>query len=107
MLEKESLGHIYSLEEDSFLLLFYANKDPFCSPLYCNRTAFLNISYSRDLENTKKNLKKYNIRYIYLYDKSLWEKEDDGLLFLLRNNNTFKRINKGLIEIYSVNASSE
>jgi len=54
------------------------------------------IFYSRDLELTKKLLEKYDINYIWIDKKMksglVWDKEDQGLLFLFRNEETFKNI---------------
>ena len=67
----------------------------------------LEIFYSRNLENTKTLLNKYNISYIWIDNEMkqglVWEKEQQGLLFLFRNNETFNNIynNKG-IEIWQV-----
>jgi uncharacterized membrane protein len=65
------------------------------------------IFYSRNLEKTKNLLYRYNIDYIWIDEEMknglVWEKEDEGLLFLFRNNETFKNIynNQG-IEIWKV-----
>jgi len=67
----------------------------------------LEIFYSRNLKNTKTLLNKYNISYIWIDNEMkqglVWEKEQQGLLFLFRNNETFNNIynNKG-IEIWQV-----
>jgi hypothetical protein len=61
--------------------------------LLYNRT--LEIYYSRNLKNTKKLLDTYNISYIFI-DKDMkeglvWEEAEEGLLFLLGNNETFQK----------------
>jgi len=67
----------------------------------------LEIFYSRNLKNTRALLNKYNISYIWVDNEMknglVWEKEQQGLLFLFRNNETFKNIynNQG-IEIWEV-----
>jgi len=67
----------------------------------------LEIFYSRNLKNTKLLIDKYNITYIWIDNEMkqglVWEKEQQGLLFLFRNNETFKNIynNQG-IEIWEV-----
>ena len=67
----------------------------------------LEIFYSRNLKNTKSLLEKYNINYIWIDNEMkqglVWEKEQQGLLFLFRNNETFKNIynNQG-IEIWEI-----
>jgi len=67
----------------------------------------LEIFYSRNLKNTKTLLNKYDINYIWIDNEMkqglVWEKEQQGLLFLFRNNETFKNIynNQG-IEIWEI-----
>jgi len=67
----------------------------------------LEIFYSRNLKNTKSLLEKYNINYIWIDNEMknglVWEKKQQGLLFLFRNNETFKNIynNQG-IEIWEI-----
>ena len=67
----------------------------------------LEIFYSRNLKNTKTLLNKYDISYIWIDNEMkqglVWEKEQQGLLFLFRNNETFKNIynNQG-IEIWEI-----
>ncbi len=54
------------------------------------------IFYSRNLEYTKTLLDKYNISYIWIGKEMksglIWDKKDQGLLFLFRNEETFKNI---------------
>lgn len=54
------------------------------------------IFYSRNLEKTISLLKKNNITYIYIDDSmkkgKVWDKPEQGLLFLFRNQKTFKNI---------------
>jgi len=69
--------------------------------------ASLEIFYSRNLKNTRAFLNKYNISYIWVDNEMkqglVWEKEQQGLLFLFRNNETFNNIynNQG-IEIWEI-----
>ena len=53
------------------------------------------IFYSRNLEETRGYLRENNISYIWIdeemRDGQVWDKEEEGLLFLLRNNETFKK----------------
>ncbi len=65
------------------------------------------IFQSRNLKNTKKLLAKYNIDYIWIDEEMkrglVWTKEEQGLLFLFRNNETFNNIyNREGIEIWQV-----
>ncbi|MBU0757591.1 MAG: hypothetical protein KKF44_05980 [Nanoarchaeota archaeon] len=53
------------------------------------------IFYSRILKDTKELLDKYSIRYIWInpqMKKEIWKKDEEGLLFLLDNSNSFKKI---------------
>ncbi|MFH1053386.1 MAG: hypothetical protein V1740_03125 [Candidatus Woesearchaeota archaeon] len=60
-----------------------------------------------DLESAKEKLKEYKIGYIYIDEEMknslVWSKPNQGLLFLFRNNETFKKIySKDGIEIIKV-----
>jgi len=63
--------------------------------------------YGVDLDDTAKLLRKYNISYIFVDNEMkngiVWNREKEGLLYLFRNNKTFKRVhsNKGT-EVWSV-----
>ncbi len=62
------------------------------------------IFHSYKLEETKNLLDKYNIKYIWTdpeMKQDIWENKRTGLLFLFRNNETFKNVyNKDGIEIW-------
>ncbi len=63
------------------------------------------IFSSRNLENTIKLLDKYGIKYIFITPEMkkglVWEREKEGLLFLFRNEQTFKKAyDKDDIEIW-------
>ena len=63
------------------------------------------LFYSRNLDNTIEFLDKYGIKYIFITPEMkeglVWSKEQEGLLFLFRNEKTFKRIyNEEGIEIW-------
>jgi hypothetical protein len=62
------------------------------------------IFYSRDLQTTRSEIEKNNITYIVITPEMkngrVWKKEKEGLLFLLRNNETFRNI-------YSAGTESE
>ncbi|MGM5484550.1 MAG: hypothetical protein ACQEP1_01630 [Nanobdellota archaeon] len=65
------------------------------------------IFYSRNLEETRGYLKDNNISYIWIdeemRDGQVWDKEEEGLLFLLRNNETFKKAySNPEVDIYEV-----
>lgn len=90
-----------------------------------NRTAFMDESFiyapdpntrfedsekifqGRNLDKTKYLLDKYSIDYIWIDEEMknglVWTKEQQGLLFLFRNNETFNNIyNTGGVEIWQV-----
>ncbi len=51
--------------------------------------------YSVNLKDTEKILNKYNIRYIWIdpeMKNRLWTRREQGLLFLLTDNETFKKV---------------
>ncbi|MFC1753092.1 hypothetical protein ACFL96_06815 [Thermoproteota archaeon] len=54
------------------------------------------IFTSRDLEETETLLRTYNIRYIWITPDMkqglVWDKKDEGLLFLLEKSETFKKV---------------
>ena len=63
--------------------------------------------YSRNLKATKPVLDKYNIKYIYIDQEmkqgQVWTRKEQGLLFLFRNEETFKQVyTKEGIEIWEV-----
>jgi hypothetical protein len=63
------------------------------------------LFYSRILVDTQKIFKKYDIKYIYIDDSmkngKVWSREDQGLLFLLKNSEIFKNIyNSQNIEVW-------
>jgi len=55
-----------------------------------------NMFYSRNLEKTKKLFNIYNISHVLIDPQMksglVWNSEEEGLLFLFRNNETFKRV---------------
>ncbi|MBU0461494.1 MAG: glucosyltransferase domain-containing protein [Nanoarchaeota archaeon] len=54
------------------------------------------IFKSRDLDETETLLRNYNIRYIWITPEMkeglVWTKKDEGLLFLLENSESFKKV---------------
>lgn len=54
------------------------------------------LFYGRNLRETKKLLDRHNITYIWIdkgmRDSLVWSKPDEGLLYLLNNNQTFRNI---------------
>ncbi len=69
------------------------------------------IFYGSNLQSTKELLDKYKINYIYIDNEMkhglVWKKEKQGLLFLFRNNETFRNIyNENGIEIWYYKSTS-
>ncbi len=63
------------------------------------------ILFSRSLEDTKELLSEYKIKQIIITDEMrsglVWSREEEELLFLFRNNETFKNVyNKDYVEIW-------
>ncbi|MEA3430720.1 MAG: hypothetical protein U9R08_05585 [Nanoarchaeota archaeon] len=63
------------------------------------------IFWSRNLETTKKYLTKYGIDYIFIDSDMkqglVWSKEEQGLLFLFKNKETFEKVyDLGGVEIW-------
>ena len=109
-----SEGIVLSHYENGFWIETVAKKPVFLDPLvaYSPNPNFKfnqsnEIFYSRNLKATKNLLSNYSISYIWI-DKSMkqgkvWTKEEEGLLFLFRNNETFKNIyHSKEVEIWEV-----
>lgn len=63
--------------------------------------------YSRRLANTSALLSEYNIKYIWINQEMkkglVWTREQEGLLFLLKNSDSFKKVyDENGIEIWEV-----
>jgi len=102
-LERQEPGVVLSHYSNGFFIETIANKETVMDSLL-DSTRNANQRYvdskfiflTRSLQDTKRMLKSYNVAYIFI-DKSMksglvWEKEEQGLLFLFRNNETFKNI---------------
>jgi MFS family permease len=107
-------GVVLSHYSYGFFIQYFSNKKPLLDnyPYYSGNVAELyNISgeifYSRNLEKTRDLLRNHDISFIWIDEKMkqglVWTKEKEGLLFLFRNNETFKKIYHDLgIEIWKV-----
>lgn len=100
-LREQEQGLVLSHYSRGYWIEYFAEKQAFVDQSYGPGTdQLLNVSdeifYSRDLIKTDELLTDYNITYIFIdremRDGLVWVKEDQGLLFLFRNNKTFKRI---------------
>ncbi len=64
------------------------------------------VFYSRDLEAARKTMEKNSVRYILIDPEmksgEVWNNPEEGLLFLFRNNQTFRKIYDRETEIWEV-----
>jgi hypothetical protein len=74
----------------------YSQFYDFAQPNISMLNASKNMFYSRNLEKTKKLFNIYNISHVLIDPQMksglVWNSEEEGLLFLFRNNETFKRV---------------
>ena len=109
-------GQVLSSEENGFWIRYFGERpavldshiSPFLEPGLLNGTSA--IFYSRNLEKTRELLKRYEVSTIMIDQQmrqgAIWTRDDEGLLFLFRNNETFKRdFATPEIEIWSVRLS--
>lgn len=111
-LKEQEDGKVLSHYSRGHWIGFVSDKEVFTNSLYDVQTNMkLNLSdeifYSRDLIKTRNILDEQNIDYIFI-DKEMkrgivWTKEEQGLLFLFRNKENFKKIysNQG-VEIWQI-----
>lgn len=111
-LKEQEDGKVLSHYSIGDWIEFVADKEVFTNSRYDMQTDMkLNLSeeifYSRDLVKTRKILDEQDIDYIFI-DKEMkrglvWTKEEQGLLFLFRNKENFKKIysNQG-VEIWKI-----
>jgi hypothetical protein len=99
-----SNGKVFSYPGYSDYITYFGRKPAMIGTGQSENTIqLLNITteifYSRRLEYTKSLLSEQNISYIVIDNKMrqglVWMREDQGLLFLLRNNETFRKIYSG------------
>jgi len=101
-LHNQPKGIVFSHYSKGFWIESIANKPTVMDPLFDyapnveqRYNHSLTIFNSRNLKTTTDLLDKYNIKYIWLDKKmktgQVWEKENQGLLFLLKNSERFKR----------------
>lgn len=108
-LSNKKAGVVFTIPEKASFVQTYANKSILIDESqysYSINTDINTILYTTNLSETKELLAKYNVAYIYVdgnMKQKTWRKFDDGLLFTLRNPETFKRIYDDVgIEIWSV-----
>ena len=94
-LRSQEEGVVASQPSNGFLIEYFANKPVVADELSKNNLTGT-LFYTTDLETAKKIMDNNSIRYIFI-DSSMrrgavWNKPDEGLLFLFRNNETFRKI---------------
>ncbi len=104
-IKSEKDGLVFANPINSFLIARYANKttmtDSYSKSDEFNKNIFFDMNftlYNSDLNEFRKMQNKYNISYIFIDDKSraeIWENDNQGLLFLLRNSEIFKKVCAG------------
>ncbi len=87
---------VFSYPESGFWIEYFSERPVLLDPLTGHESRWndtMIVLDSRSLKETKKLLSKYNVSYVYI-DDALKQKlgENKGLLFLLRNNETFKMV---------------
>ena len=91
-------GHLLqSIPESNGKLPVFLDTKSYELNKYLNQSIIANeLFYSRDIKKTTQLLTKYQIKYIFItpFMKSgiVWKKENQGLLFLLKNSERFKSI---------------
>ncbi len=104
---------IFSSQDKGFWIEYFAKRPVMMDSLFLYAPELdERLKDSRDIFNsyrlseTKNLLDKYNIKYIWIdqeMKQQIWEGKKTGLLFLFRNNETFKNIyNKNGIEVWQV-----
>jgi len=101
-LKNQPNGTVFSHQELGYFIQYFSQKKSFLDDSFNDEpNSTLNvveheIFFSRHLEITESLLKEYGINYILITsdmkDGLVWKKSDEGLLFLLKNTNTFKKI---------------
>ena len=102
-LQSQNFGVVFSHYEKGFWIEGIANKSVVMDGLFDyspdveqRYNDSMTLFNSRNLKNTMTILDKYNVTYIWIDNKmktgQVWEKENQGLLFLLKNSEKFKRV---------------
>lgn len=106
-----SAGIVLSHYRNGFLIEYFGKKAVLDRNFYFTPNLLLTynetetIFYSRNLERTTKLLNKYDVSYIWITPEmkngEVWEKGNEGLLFLFRNKEFFDKIyDEGSVEIW-------
>jgi len=109
-LSKNRQGNVFTLYSNGFIVETLGNKKVMMDSMSKygpNFEELLNDSNtalnSRNLEITEKIFKKYGISYILIDKKmkeNIWNGKEDGLLFLLTNQQVFEKIHSDSVEIW-------
>jgi hypothetical protein len=94
---------VFSHYKNGFLIEYFSERPVVMDEMFLYAPDFkerLNdsntIFHSRSLETTKSLLNKYDVKYIWVDEKMksglVWNKEEQGLLFLFKNKETFLNI---------------
>ncbi len=98
-LRQQPDGLVLSHYSNGFIIEYYSQKPVLLNSFLVEylRNRYLDseeIFSSRNLQNTERLLNKYDVRYIYIDSAmksgKVWNKGDEGLLFLFRNKDAFQ-----------------
>jgi hypothetical protein len=101
-LDSQPDGIVLSYHGYSDWISYYSGKTAFITARVQDTPNLLNLSseifYSRDLAKTRMLLTNHKIRYIFIdgpmRNGLVWTRENQGLLFLFRNNEAFRQLYK-------------
>ncbi|MFW5852696.1 MAG: hypothetical protein ACOCUR_01580, partial [Nanoarchaeota archaeon] len=107
-LETEPCGVVLSRPGFSYYIQYLSSKPVIINDFDTNKVIESDIErifMSRNLDETVSLLRKYNVRYIYIDSETIdhyWDARDDGLMFLFRNKENFRKIyeNEKLVSIW-------
>ena len=101
---------ILSSPENGFWIQYFSDRkvvlDGYISPYYLKKLKNSNeFFHTRNLKNAKSLANDLNFTYVFIDENmksSLWKKKDSGLLFLLRNNETFEKVYDDGMQIWKI-----
>ncbi|MBI4441177.1 hypothetical protein HY639_03345 [Candidatus Woesearchaeota archaeon] len=88
-------GLVLTAPSRAFWIEYFGSRRTFSSPLNPRGEDINRIFYSRHLGRTLDVLETNNIRYIWIdraMQHAIWSKEDEGLLFLFRDKEKFRKV---------------
>ncbi|MBR9676428.1 hypothetical protein GOV05_05450 [Candidatus Woesearchaeota archaeon] len=103
MKQNNHQGIVLSLPKNTPLITYHTNnpgliidKEIYREENLERYSDLINVFFSRNLEETTQIFDKHNIGYVYVTNEmkngEVWNRKDQGLLFLLKNSETFKNI---------------